>query len=596
MVFNSTALRALPALAAACLLSVALPASPALAQKTKTKTKTPPAPTFAVDHSVSIPSLDAVDSNVSDEVLTAILSGAIAENADALAGLDAASITVPEIAVAISTRHGETSTQTVFTLNDLVLTNVVDGVATTISLGSIDISSDEANAAFGTMSAANFDIGGMLGVYGLVDTGGRTTIETIYTDFSASGGSLTGDGLECNIGAVSGAEFKARPLKTSFVDMMALAQAMEDDPDSIDPALIGHVARMYADIFTAFETSEIRFDGMSCDGLDDDGQVMNFDITGIVMGAMSPGIYPSIAMDGFSVVVDGEGEVTLDNLTIKPMDLSAAIATLENLPANVDEAWFDANARLLVPAMDGFSFAGLTIDIPDPDDEDARILANIGGFDLSLANYVNGIPSDIDISASNVQATLPEGGDEAIEQLRALGITEVDASLRLAAAWDEASETITIKEISASGVDLGTIALAGTIANASADLFALDENTALMAGMSVAVKSLSMSVSDAGLVDLVLNMVAAEQGGDVTQLRPIYADLAKGTLISLLAGVADAAKLGDAVGGFIKGEAKTLEIGITAKNDPGLAMEDFIAAEENPASLLGKVNISADAR
>lgn len=594
MVFNSIASRTLPALATACLLSVALPASPALAQKTKTKT--PPASTFAVDHTVSIPSLDAVDANVSDEVLTAILSGAIAENADALAGLDAASITVPEIEVAISTRHDDTSTKMVFTFSDLVLTDVVDGVAASISLGSIDISSDEANAAFGTMSAANFDIGGMLGVYGLVNTGDRTAIETIYTDFSASGGGLTADELECTFGAVSGAEFKARPLKTSFADMMALTQTMEDDPDSIDPAMIGRIASMYADIFTAFETSEVRFDGMSCEGLDDDGRVMNFDIAGMVMGAMSPGIYPSISMDGFGMVVEGDGEVSLDNLTIKPTDLNSVIATLENLPANVDETWFDANARLLIPAMDGFSFAGLTIDIPDPDDEDARIMANIGGFDLTLANYVNGIPSDVDISASNVQATLPESGDEAIEQLRALGVTEIDASLRLAAAWDEASETIAIKEISASGVDLGTIALVGSLANASADLFALDENTALMAGMGVAVKSLTVSVVDAGLADLVLNMVAAEQGGDVAQLRPIYADLAKGTLISLLAGVADAAKLGDAVSAFIKGEAKTLEIGITAKNDPGLVMEDFIAAEDDPASLLGKVNISADAK
>lgn len=594
MVFNSIASRALPALASACLLSVALPASPALAQKTKTKT--PPAAALAVDHSISIAGLDAVDSNVSDDVLTAILSGAIAEHADALAGLDASSITVPEIEVVISARHGKSSSQTVFILNDLVLTDVVDGVAATISLGSIDISSDEAVAAFGTMSAANFDIGGMLGVYGLVDTGGRTAIETIYTDFHASGGGLTGDEVECNIGAVSGAEFKARPLKTSVIDMMALAQAMEDDPDAIDAATIGRIASMYADIFTAFETSEVTFDGLSCEGLDDDGRVMNFDIAGIVMGAMSPGIYPSISMDGFAMVVEGDGEVTLDNLTIKPMDLSGAIATLENLPANVDEAWFDENARLLIPAMDGFSFAGLTINIPDPDDKDARIVADIGGFDLTLANYINGIPADLDISATNVQATLPESGDEAIQQLRALGVTDIDASLRLAAAWDEASETIAIKEISASGVDLATITLAGTIANASADLFALDENTALMAGMGVAVKSLTMSVVDAGLADLALNMVAAEQGGDVAQLRPIYADLAKGTLISLLAGVADAAKLGDAVSAFIKGEAKTLEIGITAKNDPGLALEDFITAEEDPASLLGKVNISADAR
>ncbi|MNT77084.1 hypothetical protein D3C72_2161600 [compost metagenome] len=79
-------------------------------------------------------------------------------------------------------------------------------------------------------------------------------------------------------------------------------------------------------------------------------------------------------------------------------------------------------------------------------------------------------------------------------------------------------------------------------------------------------------------------------------MRPVFAGLAQGTVISLMAGAADAAKLGEAINSFVSGKAKTLVIGIEAKTDPGLGMMDFMAAEEDPTALIGKVNISAEAK
>jgi len=61
-------------------------------------------------------------------------------------------------------------------------------------------------------------------------------------------------------------------------------------------------------------------------------------------------------------------------------------------------------------------------------------------------------------------------------------------------------------------------------------------------------------------------------------------------------GAADAAKLGAAVNSFVSGTAKSLNITIDAKSAPGLGLEDFMAAEEDPTTLLGKVNISATAK
>ena len=150
--------------------------------------------------------------------------------------------------------------------------------------------------------------------------------------------------------------------------------------------------------------------------------------------------------------------------------------------------------------------------------------------------------------------------------------------------------------MSLTGAALATVLIAGTIANATEDLFALDMNTSMAASMAVAVKSLDLTVTDAGLSDVILAVVAAEQGADPATLRPVFAGLAQGSIIGMMAGAADAAKLGEAINSFVAGKAKTLMIGLDAKSDPGLGMMDFMQAEDDPTSLIGKVNISAEAK
>lgn len=595
MLNRNAARKTIPALATALLLGVALPQAPVLA-KEKVKPVQATTSELALDYSVDIPSIDAVGSNVSNEVLAEVLSGKVADHADELAGLNADSIAVPEITLSVTSETDDGPQKTTLTFTDLMLEDVSDGQAARVSLGGVGMVTDKASFDFGTMSAANLDIGGILGLYGLVDTD-QTDLEVIYTDLKAEGGTLEAEEVSCTIGGVTGDQFKARPLKTSFGEMMAISQAMEDDPEMVDPGLMGRFLKMYADILTAFETSEIRFDGMSCDGTTEEGQAMNFALAGMTMGGMSPGVYPSISMDGLDIVVDGDGSMSLANFTVKPMDLTSTIATLEAAPESVDETWLEANARALIPAMEGFGLSGLDIDIPDPETPDSRIQAKVGSFDLSLADYLNGIPTDFDMSAANIEARIPENsGDDSLEQLRALGITDIDAGFRVAAAWDEATNSIDLEEVSISGVDLASVVLAGKITNATETLFALDPDAAMAAGMALALKSLDLTVTDAGLSDIILAVAAADQGADPETLRPVFAGLAQGTVISLMAGAADAAKLGEAINSFVSGKAKTLVIGIEAKTDPGLGMMDFMAAEEDPTSLIGKVDISAEAK
>lgn len=599
MFLNSMSRRSLAAVTAACLVSVALPAAPAFAQKVKDKhTSAPATPqTKLEDISVSIPTVDAVNSSIDGDTIKSILSGDFESNAQALADLNADSITVPEISINITTTVDGKPDDAIMTFNNLVLTDVVDGVAASATMEGADVKVTEGTAHWGTVSLSKVNIRGVLGIYGLVDGGKPDEMQTLYGDFKMEGGNFEAPEMTCDFGPFEGGEVRGRPLKTSIVEFIHLAQQMENDPEVSDPVLMGKFVKIYADLLTAFESDPVTFEGMACNGEDDEGRPMTFNIGNVTMAATSPGIYPQISMNDFAVNVENNGEFSLDNVTFKQFDLSSVIEAIEAAPAEIDEAWLEANARSLIPAFEGFSFAGMTVDIPDPDAEGERIAFGLDNFDLTLGNYINGIPGMVDTSASGIKATLPQSSDDPqMQQLIDLGIKDIDAAFRLAANWDEASNTIDISEISFSGKDLANVVLTGKLSNATKALFSLDEDQAAIAAMGIAVKALNLDVTDSGLSDIILAVVGAEQGTDPATLRPVFAGLAEGTVIGMMAGAADAAKLGSAINQFVSGKAKSLNIDIQAKADPGIGMVDFMAAEDDPASLIGKVNISATSK
>ena len=595
MVKSTSLGRRLGIVATAGLMSVALPAGAAWAQKVKDKGTSTSAPAVVeTDFSVEIPDIQSVDSNVDDDTIRAIFSGALVENADALAGLTATSITIPEIMVHTTTTVDGDARQSTITFSDLVLSDVADGIAGSVALaGMAADAGDEGSGTFGAFSASNFDIGGVLGIYGLVDGNEQTELETIYTDFNFEGGSFAAEDVTCTMGSMTVGELKARPLKTSFVEMIALVETLDGDEDPT-PAQLGQIVRMYADFFTAFESSPSEFGGFDCTG-EDEGRPMNFSIASMSMGPMSPGVYPSVSMDGFDITVEGDGTFQMGNVTIKQMDLSGPLAVIENAPEELTEAWFTTNARALIPAFEGFSMSGLVFDIPDPDADGERISANIGNFDLTLGDYINGIPASVRNTADNIIIDLPENSDdETLQQFLAMGLTSVDTSYVIDSAWNEAENSIVINEISMTGADLGKIVLTGLLTNATENLFSLNENQALAAAMGIGVRSVKLDVTDDGLGDMLAAL--AGEGADPATMRPVFAGLAEGTIIGMLADAADAQKVGGAVSSFIEGAARNLSIELTSKEPAGLGIFDFMAAEDDPTILLGKVNVDATAK
>ena len=289
--------------------------------------------------------------------------------------------------------------------------------------------------------------------------------------------------------------------------------------------------------------------------------------------------------------------MSIDNMTFKSMDFTNLIATLESAPAALSEQWFADNARRMMPDFEGFSLANVAVDIPNPDEEDTRLVGGLGSFDLTLTDYRNGIPGNVSSVARNLVLELPEDTeDPQLRQLYDLGLTSLDLGYTFKANWDATDNTIKLTDLSIMGADLANITLMGTLANATEALFSHNESQALAAAMGVAIANLKLDVVDAGLSDLLLAVAATEQNAKPEQLRPIMAGLAEGTIIGIMTGAAEAQKVGAAIGSFVSGKTKHLTIDLTANQSPGLGFLDFMAAEEDPAALIGKVTIDASAQ
>jgi len=540
---------------------------------------------------LAIPSIELVDADLDEAAVRALFAGDVAATLERLAGLDAAAIRIPELRFTMRLEAGGEDSVTVY--HDFELRDVVDGVAASVSLaGAQSAAGAGTTVAMGPVSFGRFDIGGVLAFYGLVGGSGDAAMRPLYEDFAMQGVTVTAPGVSCEIGAVRMAEFSARPLKSSFSDIVPLLTQLETQQaagETVDAALVGRVVAFYIDMFTAFRSSPGEFDGFTCSGRNPEGQPLQISSGAIAMGGFEPGVYPPVEARDFRMDVEGQGWLEAGRMTFKAMDFTGAIAALQ-AAATLDEAWFAANWRKLVPAFDGFAIADFGLDIPDPEAPGQRIAARVGAFDVTLADYVNGIPASIRLHGADIQAALP--ADAAA--LAGLGYERLDLDYDIAVRWDEGAQSIVIDRFAVADTSLGSISLSGTLGNATAALFADDPEAVAAASAALTFRQLEIEVADAGMTDLVVALAAREQNQKPVIFRAMLSGLAQALPIATLGPTEEATALGEALRAFIDGKPN-LRLTLTATDPAGIGLAEFEAAQKNPALLAGKLSIVAEA-
>jgi hypothetical protein len=445
------------------------------------------------------------------------------------------------------------------------------------------------------MSTSTLDFGGFLALYSFVPSGSADQpMKTLYKNFSFEGGSFQSPEASCSFGKVSADEFQARPLKVSFAAMMEAAQKMDAAKGKTPPAEAATTfVTFLTDVFQAFKSTPLSLDGLDCSGTGEDGKPFQFKIGGITMDGYQPGIYPAISIKDVSIG-SGPDSISVAAATFKATDLSQPIKAVEDNVANLSPDWVEKNYRKLIPSFAGFSFSGLAMDIPDSEHEGQRIKANIADFDLTLSDYLNGIPTRISSKASGIDVPLPaDSTDDSIKMLMAIGITKVNVGFEFDANWDKASQAVNVNKVTMSGVDLGSFSFASVIGNATEQLFDIDPNVQQAAGLNVTLKSITLNARDDGASDKLVPMLAQQQGiADPNAFRTQMAGMAEGAALQMLGSTDAARALGQAVGNFISGKAKTLSINIAAKDPNGVAVPVLMQASNDPTALVNTVDIT----
>jgi hypothetical protein len=584
-------------LLAAALAAACLPATMALAETT---TVTGISVTGEGGFKLTVPTVETTDGNLSEAAIRAIFSGDFAGTAGELAGLDAASIRVPEIRIEYDLPAADGKTvKSAVVYRDLKLSGVADGVARSASVGSAEVDAgDGATWTFGRMSSGLLDIGGILGFYGLGDRASGTEIRPVYADFVFDGIKIASPEFNCDVGGARVAEFSARPLQHSFQELMVLAKELEaQEAAGKEPApeAIAGIIAFYVDFLTAFRSSPTDFDGFTCAGKDAEGAPLEIRSGSISVGGFEPGTYPQVALNDFRIDVENDGWMEFGNFTWKAMDFSAAIATLEGAGTKLDEAWFVANWRKLMPVFDGLSISGFGMDIPDKDNAGERIQASIGSFDVSLGDYRNGIPAQVALSASDIEVSVPpEAAEGSGAELAALGIDKLNLDYDVALHWDEASETIVVDRFALSGADIGSVELSGTLGNATAELFSTDVRKAMAASHLLTLKDLHLEIVDEGLSSVIIAVAAKEEKQEPAAFRAILSGLAQALPLAMLGATEEAMSLGTALRSFIDGRPN-LKLTLTARDPAGISLADLQSFEKDPTVLNGKVSLVAEA-
>jgi hypothetical protein len=322
-------------------------------------------------------------------------------------------------------------------------------------------------------------------------------------------------------------------------------------------------------------------------------------IAGASTTDFEPAVYPEIRVSGLAVDAGPLGNGSLGEFLLKTIDFNPTLNALESAAGKLSDEWFEENWRAVLPSFAGMSLADFAIDAINPDSETGeRVQAKLGNFDLSLGEYLNGIPTNVSATLVGLEVPLPQDStDPQVTTLLAAGLTGVNLGADVAANWNKDSKTIAIEKIAMAAVDLGSMSISAEIGNATEQLFAVDADTAMAASFGVTVKKVVISVTDDGLGQIVWPLAAAQEGvTDIEAYRTQMAGFAEGVALQLLGSTDAARQLGVALGDFVTGRKGAITITISSKDPNGIPLPLFMAAQEDPTVLTGQIDVTGTAQ
>ncbi|WP_134498753.1 hypothetical protein [Microvirga pakistanensis] len=512
--------------------------------------------------------------------------------ADKLARIDIKQVSIPELKVTQKLgKETQTASYRNVSLNDIVRGRIA---SLTVETSAIEETGgpDKTLISYGRTTLSDFDAPAFAKLYETKDASAPLT--RIYSAFSIDRIDISdGAGLySAQIARLSGRDIMARPTKDSWQGTISAISELAGKETTAPEEQI-RLLPIVVDLLGAFDAGLVEATGITFKGDEKEnkatGSVARIAYTGAV-GSQTP----EFRMEGLDVT-ETESRVKIGAVSLSGFSLAPTLEGLNALEgkqlADLDRAAW----RSLIPTLGTLRITDMDIDAPAAEDKpDERVRVTWGLLEVTADKPRNGIPTNIRFEQRDISVPLSDSSDDELaQQLKGLGYNAIEGSFVVAAAWNEASQEIAIREFSMDTKELGSLRLTGLIGNASPDLFSPDEATAAAALIGARAKSASVVIENRGLVERYLEKAAKDEGTTPDALKKLYAGATPLIVSSMIGNSEQARILGGAVARFIEKPGK-LTIDAQPKNPSGFGLMDAMLASD-PKAALDKLKITAKA-
>jgi hypothetical protein len=184
-------------------------------------------------------------------------------------------------------------------------------------------------------------------------------------------------------------------------------------------------------------------------------------------------------------------------------------------------------------------------------------------------------------------------GAPILGMLPVYGYRDLDLDVAADASLDEKARDLSLREITVTGRDIGTVRVSGTLGGIGPELFSGTLPAATMLMFSGSAKTLELTVENAGLFERFLTAQSKDLSLKPDELRKEYVTASLLGVPIILGNSAAAKGIGAAMGQFVMKPGK-LVVHAKAKEPAGIGFIDLGAAR-SPAAVLDRLDVEAKA-
>lgn len=224
--------------------------------------------------------------------------------------------------------------------------------------------------------------------------------------------------------------------------------------------------------------------------------------------------------------------------------------------------------------------------------DEERIKFKLKEYELRASKPVNGIPSSFRTAMTGLTIKIPENINETVyQQIHNLGYDIVTISSTTDIEWDQDNQTLIVHDISFNGDDMGRFSMSGLIGGFKKDFFSANKVLAQVALLGLTARELNLNLTDSGFINRVVEIQAKDQNMAPAALRSLIASTVKN---SLQISFGDQPKMQPVITAFANflNKPSNFSVEVKSKSEKGLGLFDFMAAYQDPTTLIEKVDIT----